>query len=304
MRPQRIRTLSTCLAAALAGVVLMGGTAGAAQPLDTESALAAATAKVDGAAQARGLAATTAAKVDLAATGGHRSTLTDATGRSIGASLEGAAAVGGDVTAEGTVFRDVLPATDAGVERTESGLRLLAVAKNAAAPTEFRFALSLPAGATLRAEPNGSVTVVDQAGGVLGSVNKAWAFDATGAPVATWYSLDGSTLVQHVEHRGAAYPVVADPSIDFGLTSAVITLNPKDQRIILSGGGVAAGGLLGALICSGSGPGAALCAVGGAVIGEIVFEAIKEYAVKDNCDLEVTVGYVPPRVTNVEQVCH
>ena len=34
---------------------------------------------------------------------------------------------------------------------------------------------------------------------------------ATGATVATSFALEGRTLVQTVDHAGAAYPVVADP---------------------------------------------------------------------------------------------
>lgn len=40
----------------------------------------------------------------------------------------------------------------------------------------------------------------------------AWATDANGQPVATHSSVDGSTLIQVVDHQGAAYPVVADPN--------------------------------------------------------------------------------------------
>ena len=41
----------------------------------------------------------------------------------------------------------------------------------------------------------------------------AWAFDAAGRPVPTWYEWDGESLTQIVEHRagGYAYPIVADP---------------------------------------------------------------------------------------------
>lgn len=283
-------------------VAVAGATPVVAAPApDTGAAIEVAADRVDAAQRVK---ARTTAAADLADEADDRSTLTDAGGRGIGAALVGASPVAGRTADGRTVFRDALPATDAGVELTDSGLRLTTALKDGRAPEEFRYDLSLPAGTSLRQLPNGSIDVVGPDGRPVASVNRPWAFDATGAAVPTHYRVEGSVLVQRVEHRGAVYPVVADPSIDFGLTSATITLNPKDQRIILSGGGVAAGGLLGALICSGSGPGAALCAVGGAVIGEIVFEAIKEYAVKDNCDLEVTIGYVPPRVTNVEQVCH
>ncbi len=46
-----------------------------------------------------------------------------------------------------------------------------------------------------------------------------------------------------------------------------------------------------------------LCAAGGAVIGTLVFEAIKEYAVKENCVVKVTIGYFPPGVTDAHTEC-
>lgn len=295
-------SMKSKLGAIAVAVAVMGGVpAGATPGPDTGTAIEVAVDRAEGTERVR---ARTTATADLADEADDRTTLIDGRGRSIAVALVGASPVAGQDTAGRTVFQEALPATDAGVERTDSGLRLTTVLKDGRAPEEFRYDLSLPAGASLRPLTNGSVDVVGFDGHLVASVNKPWAFDATGSAVPTRYRVEGSVLIQRVEHRGAVYPVVADPSIDFGLTSATITLNPKDQRIILSGGGVAAGGLLGALICSGSGPGAALCAVGGAVVGEIVFEAIKEYVVKDNCDLEVTVSYVPPRVTNVDQVCH
>ncbi|MCP3805548.1 hypothetical protein NLX83_40420 [Allokutzneria sp. A3M-2-11 16] len=47
----------------------------------------------------------------------------------------------------------------------------------------------------------------------LGRVAPAWAVDAKGKRLATRYELTGTTLTQVLEHRGAAYPVVADPVV-------------------------------------------------------------------------------------------
>ena len=43
------------------------------------------------------------------------------------------------------------------------------------------------------------------------------AVDADGEAVRTAYKLSGSAIVQTIQHSGAAYPVVADPSFSYGL---------------------------------------------------------------------------------------
>jgi hypothetical protein len=189
--------------------------------------------------------------------------------------------------------------------RENGGVTIMSVLPTSRAPRDYRFPLALPAGARIAAAGTGGYQIFGTDGTPIAGVLPPWALDAKRSPVPVSYTLDGSTIVMHVDPGpSTAYPVVADPSIDFGLTSATITLNAKDQRIILSGGGAAAGALIGGLICSETGPGAALCAAGGAAIGTIVFEAIKEYAVRDNCDLAVTISYIDRTVTNVSTVCH
>jgi hypothetical protein len=290
-----------------AAVVALG--VGAAPALADQSDVAtvkAATRDVDRAWAQSKVDEQSAVSVQIRKRSGGGATLTDRAGRRLGVSVAGARS-GGELHAAGgtTVFDQSLGKTvDTAVQRTETGVRMLAVIGSADAPSVYRYPLRLPRGATLDRQRSGAVLIRGAKGRIIGAVRVPWARDATGQSVPTRLDVRGTTLVQHVDHRGAAYPVVADPSIDFGWTSATITLNPKDQRIILSAGGTAAGGLLGALICSGSGPGAALCAVGGATIGTLVFEAIKEYAVDDNCDVKVVFGYFPPEVDQVYRVCH
>ncbi|MGH2841063.1 MAG: hypothetical protein ACRDKY_09600 [Solirubrobacteraceae bacterium] len=180
---------------------------------------------------------------------------------------------------------------------------MISVIRSASAPTTYRYPLRLPRGATLERQSSGVVLIRNAAGTPIGAIRAPWAIDANGTKVATRFEIRGRTLVQHVAHRGAAYPVVADPSIDSGWTSATIRLNAKDQRILLSGGGAGAGAIIGGLVCSGSGPGAISCAAGGAVIGAMVFEAIKEYAVRENCEVHVKIGYFPPGVRDAWTTC-
>ena len=58
---------------------------------------------------------------------------------------------------------------------------------------------------------DGSVQLVDADGNEAGIIATPWALDATGAEIPTSFALDGSTLVQTVNHHGATYPVIADP---------------------------------------------------------------------------------------------
>ena len=78
-------------------------------------------------------------------------------------------------------------------------------------PTEYRFDNSVPEGHTAELQLDGSVQLIDADGNEAGIIATPWALDATGAEIPTSFALDGSTLVQTVNHQGATYPVIADP---------------------------------------------------------------------------------------------
>lgn len=84
--------------------------------------------------------------------------------------------------------------------------------KNTDAATEYRFENAIPSGHTAIMQPDGSIQFINSAGEHSGVIAAPWALDATGLSVPTRYELDGSTLVQVVEHHGASYPVIADPA--------------------------------------------------------------------------------------------
>ena len=44
-------------------------------------------------------------------------------------------------------------------------------------------------------------------------ITEPWAVDADGEAVRTAYKLSGNAIVQTIQHSGAAYPVVADPTV-------------------------------------------------------------------------------------------
>lgn len=83
-----------------------------------------------------------------------------------------------------------------------------------------------------------------------------------------------------------------------------IILTPAQQRILLSSSGAALGAAIGAAACSAGGPAAAACAAGGAFLAVATAEAIKEYGVREGCNVFVTFSAGRnPTVTNVSRVC-
>ena len=66
---------------------------------------------------------------------------------------------------------------------------------------------------SIEIQEDGSAIVYDRDNTAISLIGKPWAEDAEGKEVKTWYTTDGLTLIQHVEHRvpGIVYPVVADP---------------------------------------------------------------------------------------------
>lgn len=135
---------------------------------------------------------------------------------------ENAAAGQGVVTGDAVVFENKQEGTATTVQPLADGsIRTSVKIDGADAPHDFRFSLTLPQGTSPVLQSDGSVLISsstetdDEASAVDGAssiIDPAWAVDANGDPVATSYSLEGSTLVQHVEFTGdTAFPVVADP---------------------------------------------------------------------------------------------
>lgn len=109
------------------------------------------------------------------------------------------------------------------IAQPDGSVQIAAVIESAAAPTEYRYSLSLPAGAEVR-DIDGLVTFWNAAGTFLGGVAPAWALDAKGEVVPTSFRVEGNTLVQHVDHgKASAYPVVADPWLGINLFQGLST---------------------------------------------------------------------------------
>ncbi|GAB2450721.1 hypothetical protein HD599_002300 [Conyzicola lurida] len=123
------------------------------------------------------------------------------------------------------------------------------------APTEYRFAFTVDGQpATLRPTDGGGVEVLSATGDIVNSIAPAWATDAAGVAVPTSYSVQGNVLVQRVDHRGASYPVVADPRLACDAVWCTLLLSRYETRLL------AAHALSPGIACRFLGAGAGVCA--------------------------------------------
>ncbi len=81
----------------------------------------------------------------------------------------------------------------------------------------------------------------------LATVAAPWAYDARGVPVPTNYRIEGTTIVQTVDHRGVAYPVVADPKFTWGWVTGTVYFTRAETNSATTVSGLIA---LASFICS------------------------------------------------------
>lgn len=97
----------------------------------------------------------------------------------------------------------------------EGTTRFLTVIDGPKAPSNFRFPIDLPADGKLQRVDDGSIAILDGSGDGVATIAAPWAFDANRNAIPASFAIDGKTLVLHVDHHGAAYPVAADPAVRF-----------------------------------------------------------------------------------------
>ena len=112
------------------------------------------------------------------------------------------------------IWPDALEDTDLVAVPLTFGAELFAQLRSAASPEELTLSLDLPDGATLSADGQGGVAVVD-GGDSLAYIHPPSAEDAAGDQVAVEMSAAGDAVILEVAHRGAgvAYPVLVDPEV-------------------------------------------------------------------------------------------
>lgn len=235
------RTLTAALAGTLAAAVL--ATAGQAAPDEatrTAAAIARATAGMTQPVDGAGIPTQADQPV----------TITGAAG-TIGIGLPASATAGTAVrTGTGTVvYPDARSAVNVAVQTLpDGGARALVAITDASAPREYRFPMTLPAGAGMVPAPDGGVDIL--AGDMLvGRIDAPWATDTTGRTLPTRYRVQGTTLVQDVDHRGATYPVVADPSVSTSWWGITLHLSQPETALLIDAlnGGAGTTGIIAAL---------------------------------------------------------
>lgn len=113
-----------------------------------------------------------------------------------------------------TAYANTEKSTSTVVQDHAGATQILKVINDASAPTKYAFRFDLAEGMRLLAGTEG--VVIESNNEVVGYIDAPWAVDATGASVPTSFEVHGDTLIQTVAHQGAAYPVVADPSVSVG----------------------------------------------------------------------------------------
>ena len=95
----------------------------------------------------------------------------------------------------------------------DGSVRMTTIIDNPNAPTEYEYKVELEQGGKIEVQSDGSAIVYNNKQEPISIIAKPWAKDATGKEVKTWFTTDGLTLIQYVEHNvtGIVYPVVADP---------------------------------------------------------------------------------------------
>jgi hypothetical protein len=114
---------------------------------------------------------------------------------------------------------------------TSSGtLQINSVINDSSAPSRYSYDLTIPEGGSIVPAGRGYF-IVNESNDPVAFIAEPWAKDANGAPVATHYELDGTTLTQFVDHNTTnAYPIVADPSFVWEGILPAVKLNRAETK--------------------------------------------------------------------------
>ena len=191
-------------------------------------------------------------------------TLTTPTGAVIGVDLPFADTANDGVKTKtgAVVYADAAPDVAVAAQATAGGgMRALVVIDGPQAPTEYRYPMTLPDTATLLPTTDGGAAVISADGQLVTYVAPAWALDTNGQPVPTRYRIEGTTLIQEIDHQGATYPVTADPC--WSCIGAFV-------------GGLAAGLLVASAVCAiTAGTGCLVAAFGAVGVGAGSYKTVQ-----------------------------
>lgn len=119
----------------------------------------------------------------------------------------------GEVLAGGIVaYENGDGSTTVPVLKDDGSVQIVTVIEEPTAPHRYEYVLDLPVGATIELAKEGHILIWDIDGNLLAGAVAPWATGADGSAATTYFEVDGSTLVQIVEHEPTtAFPVIADP---------------------------------------------------------------------------------------------
>ena len=87
---------------------------------------------------------------------------------------------------------------------------------------DIRYKVSLSTVFELRLLDDGGIQITGEHGSHLGFIAPPWAKNSMGQPVRTYYSLDGDTIIQHVDPQPThTYPIIADPWLGQTMISSI-----------------------------------------------------------------------------------
>ncbi|HEX9967700.1 MAG TPA: DUF6531 domain-containing protein, partial [Solirubrobacterales bacterium] len=103
--------------------------------------------------------------------------------------------------------------TDTFVAPLTAGVEVFQQLRSPRSPQRFRFALTLPKGASLRPDGTGGVQIVSADEKRLGFIPAPYALDAQGTNVPVSMAIEGDAVVVDIPHRSldVAYPLLLDP---------------------------------------------------------------------------------------------
>ncbi|QBE49026.1 hypothetical protein [Leucobacter triazinivorans] len=171
----------------------------------------------------------------------------------------------------------------ASVLKDDGGVQINTIIEGPGAPTRYDYELAIPDGATITQNDDGSILISDKDGYALSSIDPAWAKDANGASIETWYEVKGTTLTQVVAHSsGDAYPIVADPSINVYWWGIGIKFTKAETKKIAAASSNA-GALTVACGLIANAPGAVACGAAGFVLSALGRDWAKGVASRGKC---------------------
>lgn len=140
---------------------------------------------------------------------------------------------GADVTSKtktGTVLEGAGTSQAVAQDVGEDGRRVTFVINNATDPTEYP--LTFRGAESITQTATGTYLVFDKAGEVITEIGQPYAVDALGNSVSTHYVIEGTTLVQVVDHNadGVVHPVAADPTYRWAWNGVTVYLNRAETK--------------------------------------------------------------------------